>query len=186
MTRIQTTVERVFARLSMLDWLVPILARLVFAAVLARYFWSSALTKLSGPFTPTDGGFVQIFPRAMEAAGYDASQLGWWATVVVVVGAWAEFVLPFLIVAGLAARFASFGMIGFVVVQSLTDIVGHKAGAATVGAWFDAGADAVILDQRALWMLIFVVLVIKGAGPLSVDRWIAGRFAPESRNFVTS
>lgn len=186
MTRIWTTVERVFARLSMLDWLVPTLARLVFAAVLAQYFWSSALTKLSGPFTPTDGGFVQIFPRAMEAAGYDASQLDWWASVVVVAGAWAEFMLPFLIVAGLATRFAALGMIGFVTVQSLTDIVGHKAGTATIGALFDAGSDAVILDQRALWMLIFVVLVIKGAGPLSVDRWIAGRFSSGPRNFVTS
>ena len=58
-------------------------------------------------------------------------------------------------------------MAGFVVVQSLTDIRGHGADA---GAWFDRASDALILDQRAFWMLLFLMLIAKGAGPLSADR----------------
>lgn len=175
MKRIIALGQSLAAHLDRQDGILSTIARVVFSAVLAQYFWTSAATKLSGPFTPTDGGYVQIFPRAMEAAGYDASQLGAWATLIVLAGAWAEILLPFLIVIGLATRLAALGMIGFVAVQSLTDIIGHKVGSATIGAWFDAASDAVILDQRALWVLLLVVLVIKGAGPLSLDRWVAPR-----------
>jgi putative oxidoreductase len=155
------------------DWLLPTAARLVFAGVLAGYFWSSALTKLEGPFTPTLGGYAQIFPKAFEAVGYDASQMGLWPRLVVVAGAWAEIALPLLIVAGLLTRLAALGMAGFVVVQSLTDIWGHGAAA---GAWFDRASDALILDQRVFWMLLFLVLIVKGAGPLSADRALRGVF----------
>jgi len=57
-------------RLDTLSPLVlPTLARLVFAAVLLIYFWSSALTKLGAhPFAPDPGAYAQIFPRAFEAA----------------------------------------------------------------------------------------------------------------------
>jgi putative oxidoreductase len=64
-------------------------------------------------------------------------------------------------------------MIGFVVVQSLTDIIGHAASPATIGAWFDAASDALILDQRALWVFVLLTLVLKGAGPVSLDRVLA-------------
>jgi putative oxidoreductase len=62
-------------------------------------------------------------------------------------------------------------------VQSLTDIYGHMAGEKTIGGWFDAASDALILDQRAFWVLLLVVLVIKGAGPLSLDRLIRDKTA---------
>jgi putative oxidoreductase len=155
------------------DWLLPTVARLVFAAVLLGYFWTSALTKLEGPFTPSLGAYAQIFPRAFEAAGYDVGQMGLWQTLVVLAGAWAEFVLPALIVLGLFTRLAAFGMVGFILVQSLTDIIGHGAGAETIGAWFDPVADALILDQRAFWVLLLLVLILKGAGPFSADRLVA-------------
>ncbi len=153
---------------------LPTLARLVFSGVLLSYFWASGLTKLGpgalGFLHPSDGAYAQIFPRALEAAGYDSSQLGLFAWVVVVAGTIAEFVLPVLIVLGLFTRLAAFGMISFIVVQSLTDIYGHGADAATIGAWFDRAPDALIMDQRALWVMLLVVLMLKGAGPLSLDR----------------
>lgn len=186
MQRLTTVIGQSFAWLNAQDWIISTLARLVFAAVLARYFWTSALTKLSGPFTLTDGGYVQIFPRAMEAAGYDSSQIGWLATLVVLAGAWAEILLPLLIVTGLVTRLAALATIGFVVVQSLTDIYGHMAGEKTIGGWFDTASDALILDQRAFWVLLLVVLVVKGAGPLSLDRLISGRPATSTQNLVTS
>lgn len=149
------------------DWLLPSLARLFFAAVLLGYFWASALTKFDGLFTPSVGAYAQIFPKAFEAAGYDPSAMSLWHWLVVMGGGYAEFLLPALIVLGLLTRLAALGMIGFVLVQSLTDLLGHGASA---GAWFDRASDALILDQRALWLLLLAVLVCKGAGPISADR----------------
>jgi putative oxidoreductase len=161
------------------DAALPLVARFTFAAVLAGYFWASALTKVGdgifGIFQPSLGAYAQIFPRAMEAVSYNVSQLGLWHWAVVTAGTLTEFVLPALLILGLATRLAALGMIGFVVVQSLTDIVGHGADASTIGAWFDRMPDSLILDQRLLWMVLFVTLVLKGAGPLSLDRLLARR-----------
>jgi putative oxidoreductase len=160
---------------------LPSLARFTFAAVLLIYFWHAAATKLGpglfGLFQPAMGAYAQIFPRAMEAAGYDPGQLGWWHWAVVVAGTAAEFVLPALIVLGLLTRLAALGMIGFVALQSLTDLYGHGgiAHAETLGAWFDRLPDGAILDQRLLWVFVLATLVAKGAGPLSLDRLLAAR-----------
>ncbi|WP_127115261.1 DoxX family protein [Shimia sediminis] len=169
----------VFSRLERADWLAPTLARFVFAAVLLAYYWNSGVTKLGdgvlGILQPSTGAYVQIFPRVFEAAGYDTSQLSIFHWAVVVAGTWAEFILPLLIVVGLFSRLAALGMIGFVVMQSLTDIVGHHADPATIGAWFDRIENSAIMDQRALWIFVLLVIVIKGAGPLSVDRILRRR-----------
>lgn len=166
------------------DWVLPTLARAVFAAVLLGYFWASGLTKLGeGLFSPSVGAYAQIFPKAMEAAGYDASQMGLWRTLVVLAGTWAEFLLPALIVVGLFTRLAAVGMVGFVGVQTLTDLWGHGA---AFGGWFDRGSDAVIADQRALWLLLLAVLVVKGAGPLSLDRFLGGFLRPGASGRVAA
>lgn len=160
-------------------WLTPTLARLVFAGVLLMYFWASALTKLGdGPLGwlfPSAGAYAQMFPRAMEAVTYDVSQMAFWQWLVAVLGTWAEFILPLLIVIGLFTRLAAIGMIGFVIVMSLTDIIGHNADAATVGAWFDKASGSLIVDQRSLWIFVLIVLVVRGAGPISVDRFTIER-----------
>ena len=159
-----------------MDGLVPLLARFVFAATLLVYFWNAGLQKVGdgffGIFTVTSGGFGQIFPKQAEAVLWDVTQMTLFQKAVVLAGTWAEFILPLLIVIGLFTRLAALGMIGFVVVQSLTDLYGHGgiAHAETLGAWFDKAADSAILDQRAFWVLVFVTLVIKGAGALSLDR----------------
>lgn len=156
--------------------LLPLLARLTFAGVLLMYFWASGLTKLGGGLLgiilPSTGAYAQIFPRQMEAVLYDTSQLSVFHWLVVTAGTWAEFLLPLLIVAGLLTRLAALGMIGFIAVQSLTDLYGHGAIAheGTLGAWFDRAPDALILDQRAFWVVILLILVFKGAGSLSLDR----------------
>ncbi|MGJ8546979.1 MAG: DoxX family protein [Sulfitobacter sp.] len=158
------------------DWLLPTLARLIFAGVLLIYFWVSGLTKLgegfAGIFSPSVGAYAQIFPRAMEAAGYDTDQLSIFHTLVVMGGTWGEFILPALVVLGLLTRLSALGMIGFITLQSLTDLYGHNGfeDPKVLGAWFDRFPDAIILDQRAFWVFLLLVLVIKGAGPLSLDR----------------
>lgn len=170
--------HKLTAPLAALDGLLPLLARFLFAAILLPYFWVSGLTKLGdgvlGIVTPSAGAYAQIFPRAMEAVSYDTSQLSLFHTLVVLAGTWAEFLLPILILLGLFTRAAAIGMIGFITVQSLTDIYGHGGlqHAATLGAWFDRQPDGVILDQRAFWVFLLLVLVIKGAGVLSLDRLV--------------
>lgn len=155
------------------DWMLPTLARFLFAAILMVYFLNSGLTKLgegiAGIWTPSVGAYAQIFPKVLEAAGYDTDALGLYHKFVVLAGTWAEFILPAAIVLGILTRLAALGMIGFVVVQSMTDIYGHGQ-STEIGGWFDRFPDAIIADQRALWVLLLLVLVLKGAGPISFDR----------------
>lgn len=178
MTRLTLLYARLTARLDGLDWLIPTLARFLFAAILLVYFLNAGMTKLgdgfAGLWTPSTGAFVQIFPKAFEAAGYDTGALSFYHKAVVVLGTWAEFILPALLVLGFLTRLAALGMIGFIVVQSLTDIYGHGQ-AAEIGAWFDRFPDAIMIDQRALWVFLLVVLIVKGAGPLSFDRALRPR-----------
>lgn len=162
---------------------LPIFARFVFAATLLMYFWRSAVTKLGdgilGIFRPSAGAYTQMFPKAMEAVSWDVSQLSVFYWLVALFGTWAEFILPLLIVLGLATRLASIGMIGFVLVQSLTDIYAHGAtDAQTLGAWFDKASNSVILDQRLFWVFVLVVLIVKGAGFLSLDALLRRKKAP--------
>ena len=175
MIRIYALYQDITRKLDQADWVLPTLSRLVFAAVLLGYFWASGLTKLGdglfGIFMPSTGAYAQIFPKAFEAVSYDATQLGLFHWAVVVAGTVAEFLLPLLIIIGLLTRLAALGMIGFIVVQSLTDLYGHGGidHAATLGAWFDRLPDGVILDQRAFWVVALTTLIIKGAGPVSLD-----------------
>lgn len=162
-------------------WLLPSLARLAFAGVLLGYYWASAWTKLGpGPLgflTPSAGAYAQIFPRAFEAAGYDEGKLSLFQHLVALAGLWAEFLLPLLIVLGLASRLAALGMIGFVGVQTATDIWGHGLTAADIGRWFDRDPAGLIADQRALWLLPLILIALLGPGPLSLDAAIRRQWA---------
>ena len=157
--------------------LMTTLARFIFAAVLLIYFWNSGLTKLGdgamGFLFPSDGAYIQILPKTVEAAGYDFSQLGTMHWLIVTAGTWAEFVLPMLIVIGLFTRLAALGMIGFVAVQSWVDLFGHGGLAnGILGSWFDRQPDGLILDQRAFWVFVLLYLVLRGGGPLSADQFL--------------
>lgn len=174
MSRLLMLNDRLGTLLSRLDPALSTLARFVFAGVLAGYFWASGLTKLDG-FGLSTGAYAQIFPRVFEAVGYDASQLGLYHAAVVWAGTLAEFILPALIILGLFTRLAALGMIGFILVQSLTDLFGHNADATTLGRWFDRAPDAAILDQRVLWVMLLAVLVVRGGGALALDRLITPR-----------
>ena len=175
MTGLFALYDRLASRLAgLLPCLLPLLARFTFAAVLSRYFWTSAQTKLGAGFFgflhPSDGAYIQIFPRAVEAAGYDVSRLTAFHWAVVTAGTLTELTLPLLIVLGLFTRAAAFGMIGFTVAQSLTDIWGHGVAGDDLGRWFDAAPGSLIVDQRSLWVLLLLTLVFTGAGPLALDR----------------
>jgi putative oxidoreductase len=165
------------------NWLLPLGARFVFAATLLVYYWNSGMTKLGeglfGLFDPSVGAYAQIFPRQLEAVGYDASQMTLFHQLAVVGGTWAEFILPVLIILGLATRLAALGMIGFVALQSLTDVYGHAmTDTKTLGAWFDRLPDSMIMDQRLFWVFLLSYLVIRGAGAVSLDALLRRRLHP--------
>ena len=166
---------------------MPTLARFLFAAVLFLYYWNSAITKLgkdgiSALFSANANMFGQMFPKAAEAVFWDISQATAFQKAVMLAGTWAEFILRILIVIGLFTRLAAIGMIGFVIVQSVVDLFGHGglADPATFGAWFDRLPSSAIMDQRALWVFLLLYLVFRGAGPLSLDRFVFDRSASQS------
>ncbi len=178
MTSIIALHDRLFGLINKIagTWLLPTLARFTFLAVLFFYFINSAKTKMGdglfGFLSPSDTAYIQIFPKAFEAAGYDSSSLSAFHSLVAVAGTMGELILPVFIVIGLFTRLASVGMIGFVFVQSIVDKYGHGIAENDVGAWFDNASNSLILDQRLLWMVLFIILIIKGAGPISIDRLI--------------
>ncbi len=161
-------------------WLLPSLARFTFAALLLVYFWKSAWLKLGdgliGIFVPGSGAYFQIFPRAIEAAGYDPAMLPIWDHVIALAGTWAELALPAMIVVGLFTRLSALGMIGFILVQTLTDLYGHGLinDPKTLGAWFDGDPTGAIMDQRLLWIALLAIPLMRGAGPVSLDRLLMG------------
>ena len=160
-------------------WFIGLFARLTFLAVLFLYFFNSWSTKVEGGllglFTVRDSAWYQIVPWAVESAGGDLSKVGFLDNLIVHAGTYAELLLPILIVAGLFARAAALGMIVFVAVQSLVDIRFHGVGPETTGSLFDRFPDSAIADQRLLWIFLLTMIVIKGAGSLSLDR-LAGNW----------
>lgn len=167
---------RIFGSLERIadSWLLGFVARFSFAAVLWGYFLNSATTKvgegLLGFFSIAPGAYYQIALPAVEAAGGDVDAVAFfpWG-LIVIMGTYAEFILPFLIVIGLFSRLAALGMIGFIAVQTFVDITVHKLGAESIGAWFDRFPDSVVADQRLLWIVPLTVIILKGPGLLSLD-----------------
>lgn len=167
MTALVALHNQIFERLDRTsDILTPTLARLVFVAVFLVYYWNSAMLKIDGSiFSPSAGAFGQIFPKAAEAVLYDVSQMTFVQRIVIFFGTLAEFVLPTLLLVGLLTRATALAMIGFVWVQTLVDVTGHGV---PFGGLFD---NAITLaDQRVMWTFLLLVIAIKGAGPISIDR----------------
>ncbi|MEM5474679.1 hypothetical protein WNZ14_23405 [Hoeflea sp. AS60] len=183
---------RIFGVLEQLgdSWLLGLIARFAFAAVLWGYFLNSAKTKvgdgLIGFFSISSGAYYQIALPAVEAAGGDVDAVSFfpWG-LIVFMGTYAEFLLPLLIVVGLFSRLAALGMIGFIAVQTFVDITVHQIGAESIGALFDRFPDSIIADQRLLWIVPLTVIAIKGPGLLSVDALLS-RCRPHSAPYVAA
>ncbi len=159
-------------RLDRADWFLPTLARVVFSLVFLVYFLNSAGTKIDGSiFSPSAGAFGQILPKAAEAVLYDVTQLTLFQRLVIFGGTVAEYVLPVLIVLGLMTRLAAVGLIGFTLVQTIVDVTGHGV---ALGKWLNNAPE--LIDERTLWVFLFAVMVVKGAGPISVDNAIGSLF----------
>jgi putative oxidoreductase len=154
-------------------WLWGLSARLLFAATLFMYYINSGLTKFGdgflGLFPPSSGAFAQILPPIAEHYTYDVSAIPLFPWhFIVIAGTLNEFILPSLIVLGLFTRLAAVGMIGFITVQTVVDVVFHGA---TLGALFN-GQPQEMISQRLFWLFLLGVLIAKGAGSISLDHWL--------------
>ncbi|MGC6485297.1 MAG: DoxX family membrane protein [Candidatus Puniceispirillales bacterium] len=162
---------------------LPIIARLIFGITLVAFFWRSGLTKLgdglAGFVIPSAGAYAQILPRKFEAAGYDTAAMGALDWLVVMAGTYGEFILPLLIILGLATRLAAAGMIGFIIVMSIVDVTGHGV---SVGGLLDGNPGSIIPDQRLYWTVPLLILLFRGGGTLSLDHVICLIVKPKSFN----
>jgi putative oxidoreductase len=185
MTRLIQLHADIFSRIQRLaEPALPLLLRIVFAATLLRYYWNSAGTKVwdrdgaEGIFdvlTLEAGVYAQMFPKQFEAVGYNSDNLGFIYSLIALAGTYAEFLLPLMIVVGLFTRLAALGMIGFVFVQTAVDVTGHGR---ALGALFDTRYE--LIDERTLWMFGLLLIVIKGAGLVSLDRLVGTERPSES------
>lgn len=170
------TIERALA-----GWFTGLAARFAFASVLFYYYFHSGTQKLGdglfGFISPSLGAYASILPIQMEQAGYDPAALSFFPWhLIVLFGTWGEIILPLLVVVGLFSRIAALGMIVVVFVQSYVDIVGHGLDEPSIGAMFDRLPDAIIYDQRLLWVTVLVLIVVNGPGKLSLDHLLGRRF----------
>ncbi len=69
-------------------------------------------------------------------------------------------------------RLAALGMIIFIVIMSVVDVTGHGV---TLGSLLDSNPSSLIPDQRLYWGLPLLVLMLVGAGRLSLDALCRGR-----------
>lgn len=158
--------------------LLLLIARLVFSSVLMVFFLNSAATKVGAGFPgfliPGPGAYGQIIPPIAEAASYDPSAIALFPwKIIVLLGTYAEFLLPIMLLLGVFTRLTSVGLIGFIIVMSFVDIQFHHLDAKSIGMMFDRVQDAVILDQRLLWVFPLIYLAVKGGGPISVDNLLS-------------
>jgi len=162
-------------------WFTGFAARFAFASVLLFYYLNSGWQKLGdgvfGFLSPSLGAYASILPPIMEQYGFDVAAIPFFPWhVIVLLGTWAELLLPIMIVIGLFSRIAALGMIVFVAVQSYVDINFHGLEGKFIGSMFDRLPDAVIFDQRLMWVFILALIVVKGPGKLSIDHLLAKRF----------
>lgn len=156
------------------SWFLGLASRLIFSSVLLMYFVNSVRTKVGSGFPdfliPGSGAYLQILPAITEAADYDTDAIAMIPYgLIVYMGTYAEIILPVLILLGLFTRAASLAMLGFIAVMTYVDITFHGVGAETVGALFDRVQDSAISDQRLLWALPLIYLMLQGPGTISLD-----------------
>ncbi|MEL6203061.1 MAG: DoxX family protein [Pseudomonadota bacterium] len=164
------------------SWLTGLSARFVFASVLLLYYLNSGWQKLGEGFfgflNPSIGAYASILPSVMEQYGFDPAAIPFFPYgIIVYAGTWTELLLPILIVIGLFSRLSALAMIGFVIVQTYVDVNFHGLEGKFVGAMFDRFQDAVVWDQRLLWVFPLLIIAVNGPGRLSLDHLLGRRFS---------
>lgn len=83
-----------------------------------------------------------------------------------------ELVLPLLLVAGLATRWAGAGMLLLIAVTTLIDLASHPEATVLMASMFDVYPFDVLTDLPLLWAMLAAIPLTLGAGPVSLDAGI--------------
>lgn len=139
--------------------LVALLARFSIAAV----FWKSGQTKVQGfAIDLVNGEFVLGWPRLSDSVVdlfRDEYQLPLLPPeIAATMAAFAEHTFPILLLLGLGTRFAALALLGMTLTIQLF-------------VYPDA------YPTHGTWAAVLLLLLVHGPGKVSIDHWIARRFA---------
>jgi putative oxidoreductase len=132
----------------------------------AHAFWVSGQTKVSGPTVPLNLGFVDLsftVPTGIKPATYYLFETVYSGVplppaVGAVMSSVAESLLPIALVIGLGARFAALGLL----IMTLTIQI-----FVFPDAWWTV---------HVYWATLFILIMARGAGAISVDHLIRRRY----------
>ncbi len=129
---------------------IPEAAGLLFVRIAAaQIFWSSGRSKMDGWFTMRPE-IIDLFRDEYQLPLIPPEIAAPMATI-------SEHILPVLLVLGLFSRFAALGLVAMtLVIQFLV----------YPDAWW---------PQHSLWVALLLVIVIRGGGAWSVDRYVLHR-----------
>lgn len=142
----QTPVAAVRHMIARLERIPLATATLVARISVAAIFWQSGRTKMEG--WQLSESAVVLFQEDYRLPLLDPLVAAWLATV-------AEHVLPALLVLGLASRFAALGLLAM---TATIQLFVYPA------AW----------PTHGVWAACLLLVLLRGPGPLSLDRLIAG------------
>ena len=144
------------------DTLIALVGRFSIAAI----FWKAGQTKVQGFSVDIVSGEFQLgWPRLSDSVvdlfrdEYRLPLLP--PEVAALSAAFAEHVLPFLILVGLATRFSALGLL--VMTLSIQLLVYPDA-----------------YPTHGVWAAVLLYLIAKGPGKVSLDHWIAQRWGSNS------
>lgn len=130
-------------------WLAPLGLRLL----LAYEFWESGVEKFKG-----ENWFADIQDQFPFPFNMVPPEISWQ------IATWSELLGPVLLVLGLGTRFASASLIILTVVAWASVHAGNGYNVCDNG-----------FKLPLMYLVMFVPLLLSGAGKLSVDHWIASR-----------
>lgn len=136
---------------------IALLGRFSIAAV----FWRSGQTKVEGfaldlVEAHLQWGWPRLAPQAVDLFRDEYRLPLWEPHTWAVMAAWAEHLLPALVLLGLGTRLAALGLLGMTAVIQL---------------WVYPGA----YPTHGVWAAVLLGLMARGPGRWSVDAWIARR-----------
>lgn len=139
--------------------LVALLARFSIAAV----FWNSGQTKVSGfALNIVTGEFTLSWPHLSDTAlalFQDEYKLPFFApNVAATMAAFAEHLLPMMLLIGLGTRLSALGLLGMTFVIQVFVYPGAYA-------------------THGTWAALLLYLISQGPGVISFDQWIARKYA---------